>query len=125
MIPPIFPAVDVPAVQALLQAPGKGLRFYAFGRAPQGVVYPYAVWQLIGGQPENYVNQVPDIDTFGVQIDVYATQSQGADMARNVAEAVRDAIEPVAHITAWTGEFIDPDTKNHRFSFDSEWIVNR
>ena len=42
-----------------------------------------------------------------------------------MALALRDAIEPVAYITAWLGESIDPDTKNNRFSFQVDWIVLR
>ncbi|MBF4377310.1 tail completion protein gp17, partial [Vibrio anguillarum] len=30
------------------------LRLYMFGLAPQSPTKPYAVWQVIGGQPENY-----------------------------------------------------------------------
>lgn len=125
MFPPIFEAVDVPAVRALLKASGGELRFYLFGRAPQNPVYPYAVWQVSYGNPENYINQVPDIDTFGTQIDVYAKPSQGVSVARQVAEALRDAIEPVAHITSWRGESQDPNTNNFRFGFDADWWVSR
>lgn len=123
--PPIFEAVNVVAVQALLKAPGGPLRFFLFGMAPQGVTLPYAVWQTVGGSPENYVNQTPDVDSLSGQLDVYASPAQGASAARAVAQAIRDAIEDKCHITAWRGEFIDPDTKNWRSSFDFDWIVYR
>jgi hypothetical protein len=125
MYPPIFQAVDVAGVQALLKTGTGPLRFYLFGMAPQNTPLPYAVWQTAYGSPENYINQVPDVDSFGVQIDVYASQSQGPARARAVAAAIRDAIEPHAHITSWRGDSIDPQTMNHRFSFDVDWIVNR
>tara|TARA_R110002124_G_scaffold85350_2_gene221428 strand:+ start:13556 stop:13927 length:372 start_codon:yes stop_codon:yes gene_type:complete len=98
------------------------VRLWPFGEAPEGTQTPYAVWQGIGGNPENYINQRPDIDSFDLQVDVYADT---ASSARNVAEALRDAIEPNAHITSWRGERRDPETKRYRFSFDLEWFVER
>lgn len=123
MFPPIFPVVDASAAcRALLRAAGGPTRFYQFGLAPQNVVKPYAVWQRAFGAPENYLGNVPDVDSFTLQVDVYASS---ADSARAVALTLRDAIEPVAHITAWLGESVDPDTKNNRFSFQVDWWVPR
>jgi hypothetical protein len=127
MTPPIFAAVDVAPVRALLKSGNGPLRFYAWGMAPQNVTYPYAVWRFAGGLPENYLGDVPDIDSFSLQIDVYAADVQGqrSEMTRRVAEALRDAIEPVAHITAWRGESRDPDTKSYRFTFDVDFWTPR
>lgn len=125
MYPPIFDAVDVAPVRALLKTGNGPLRFYLFGMAPQNVALPYAVWQTVYGAPQNYVNQAPDIDTFGVQIDVYAGPSQGPGVARQVAQAIRDAIEPHCHITSWRGDSVDPQTRNFRFGFDADWFVDR
>lgn len=122
MYPPIYEAVNIPAVRAVLKTGTGPLRFYLFGKADQNTPKPYAVWQTAYGTPENYLGQTPDVDRFGVQVDVYATS---ADSARAVALALRDAIEPHAHITSWRGDSIDPDTQNYRFSFDCDWIVNR
>ncbi|EWS53020.1 MULTISPECIES: DUF3168 domain-containing protein [unclassified Methylibium] len=125
MYPPVFPAVAAStAVKALLGS--NPVRFYQFGLAPQNVQKPYAVWQRVFGAPENYLGSTPDIDTFSIQIDVYASpDSSGANTARNVAQAIRDAIEPHCHITSWLGESVDPDTMSHRFSFQSDWITAR
>lgn len=121
MYPPIFPTVAAStAVKALIGS--NPVRCYQFGLAPQDVTKPYVVWQRVFGSPENYMNQTPDMDSFTVQMDVYATSG---DSARTVAAALRDAIEPVAHITSWLGESIDPDTKNYRFSFQTDWWVAR
>lgn len=121
MTPPIFQvcAADS-AVTALL---GTGpTRLFPFGDAPQGVTLPYAVWQMITGFPENYLDQAPDIDSFTVQMDVYA--STGSE-ARQVAEALRNAIEPRAYVVGWNGESTDPDTGHKRYGFDIEWHVHR
>jgi len=122
--PPIYPAVAAsPACVALLKSGTGPVRFYQFGiNEEQPQTYPYAVWQRVGGLPENYLGQTPDIDSFTVQVDVYA---KSADQARTVATALRDAIESVAHITGWFGESRDPDTKNYRFTFQTDWWTSR
>ncbi|HHK0021490.1 TPA: DUF3168 domain-containing protein [Pseudomonas aeruginosa] len=121
MFPPIFlvAAVD-PGVTALIGS--NPVRLYLFGEAPQGVVYPYVVWQSFGGLPENYLGTLPDADSYSTQIDVYADT---AASARAVAKALRDAIEPIAYVTSWRGESRDTETKKYRFSFDVAWIVQR
>lgn len=121
MFPPIFQvcAADSAVTAILGSSP---VRFYPFGEAPQGVQLPYAVWQSIGGEPQNYINERPDIDRFAVQIDVYA---DAATPARAVAKALRDAIEPNAHITRWGGEWREPETKSYRISFDCDWWTPR
>lgn len=123
--PPIFETVNVAPVQALLKTGSGELRFYLFGRAPQNVAKPYAVWRQAYGAPENFIDQRPDTDSFGVQVDVYSGPKQGPSVARAVAMALRDAIEPKAYITAWRGESQDPDTNNFVFSFDCDWLTPR
>lgn len=125
MYPPIFEAVNVPAVQALLKTGKDPLRFYLFGMAPQGVKYPYAVWRLVTATPENYLADRPDIDGQTVQVDVFASPSQGASVARQVSTALSYAIEGHAYITSWLGESIDPDTKNPTSKFQVDWLTPR
>ncbi|MNO31434.1 hypothetical protein D3C76_214080 [compost metagenome] len=121
MFPPIFAVCAAsPAVTALL---GAGpVRLYLAGEAPQDVVKPYAVWQLAGGVPENYLGDRPDMDGYTTQIDVYAAT---ASSARAVAKALRDAVEAVAYVVAWRGESRDTETKNYRYSFDVDWLTPR
>jgi hypothetical protein len=121
MIPPIF-ATCMESSEVIDLLGSSPMRVYQFGRAPQNVVRPYAVWQVVGGTPENYLGNVPDIDRFATQIDVYATT---ASDARDVARAMRDAIEPVAHIVGWRGEDREPETQLYRVSFDVDWFVHR
>ncbi|GAB3099692.1 DUF3168 domain-containing protein [Aestuariicella hydrocarbonica] len=121
MYPPIFAICSVDAgVQAQLGS--DQCRLYPFGLAPQGVTKPYAVWQQVSGGPENYINQRPDMDLFSIQVDCWATS---ADEARAVAQALRDAIEPHAHITAWYGDRRDPETKNYSYAFAVDWFTPR
>lgn len=122
MTPPIelVCAAD-PGVTALLGS-GVDLRMYPFGEAPEGVLKPYAVWQLVDGSPENYLAGRPDTDGFTLQVDVYGTTSKSV---RQVRDAIRDAIELRAYVTRWGGESRDTATKNFRSSFDVDWIVRR
>ncbi|WP_028627656.1 tail completion protein gp17 [Metapseudomonas resinovorans] len=121
MFAPLFQvcAADAAVQVALGNNP---VRLYPFGEAPQNVARPYAAWQGIGGAPENFLSQRPDIDRFAIQVDVYADT---ATAARNAAKALRDAIEPHAHITRWGGESRDPVTNHYRVSFDVDWWTPR
>jgi hypothetical protein len=118
---PVFAiASAAPAVTALLgSAP---VRFFLFGEAPQGVERPYAVWQTVYGSPENKLADTPDDDRWGVQVDVYADD---AATARAAAEAIRNAVEPVAYVVSWNGEFREPETKLYRYSFTTEFLTPR
>ena len=123
MHPPLYVvcAADT-SVQNLLTGSDGLLRLYPFGEARQQEAYPYAVWHVIGGQPENYLADRPDVDSSSTQIDVYARTWSSA---RDVYRAVRDAIEGEAYITGFAGEMRDPETKAYRVSFTVEWITNR
>jgi len=122
MFPPVFQtAENDPAVTALLQT-GSTLRVYLFGEAAQKTVYPYAVWQMAGGAPENYLGETPDIDQFTTQIDVYADTAASAWAA---GKALRDSFEKVAYITSWRGTTRDSETRKYRLSFDCAWWTPR
>lgn len=44
---------------------------------------------------------------------------------RDVAKAIRNAIELKATITRWGGDSHDPKTQTYRYSFDVDWLVPR
>jgi hypothetical protein len=118
---PIFAvcAADV-GVRALLGITPH--RLYPFGEAPEGVIKPYAVWQLVTGSPENYLAGRPDLDGFTLQVDVYAVT---ATSARAVTDAIAHAIELNAYVVRWGGESKDTATNLYRSSFDVDWLVPR
>lgn len=129
MYPPVFPTVNASSTVRTLLGPNP-VRFYQFGQNDQQpVVYPYAVWQRIYGNPNNFLGDVPDSDNYTLQIDVYVapTQQNGATKAREIAAALRDALEAplTSYVTQWLGESRDPETKAYRFSFQNEWLVAR
>lgn len=121
MYAPIFAVCFASAaVKAVLGS--SPMRLYLFGEAEQGGLKPYATWQTIGGNPENYINQAPDIDSFALQVDCWG---ETAASARAVGQALRNAIEPRAHITSWRGESRDTETNLYRLSFDLTWWTPR
>lgn len=122
--PPIFTLASASsAVRAFLKTGSEVLRFYLFGEADQKTGVPYAVWQTIGGSPENYINQVPDADDWSTQVDVYAKES--ATQARDIAKALMEAFEGAAYVTAYNGEYREAETRLYRFSFTVDWITHR
>ena len=78
MFPPFFESVEnVAGVKAIF---GNSPRVYPHGIADQNTRAPYCVFQMITGNPENYLNQLPDMDGYTVQVDVYAeSPSEAAD----------------------------------------------
>lgn len=122
MYPPAFAIVAAsPGVQALIGAP-PNVRFHPFGEANPNPMLPYAVWQTVFGSPFNYLGNTPDGDAFGTQIDVFANE---ATEARAVAAAIRAAVEPVAYVSSYNGEFRDQVTRHYRYSFTVDWLVSR
>ncbi|PUA43455.1 hypothetical protein C5U62_22780 [Pseudomonas protegens] len=120
MIAPIFKVCAAsPAVTALLGM--SPTRLYPHGEAPEGVVRPYVVWQVVSGSPINYVNGVPDTDRYGLQVDVYAETATSADQ---VATAIRKAIGWHAYVTGFGVDTRDAATKNYRKGFDVAWLVS-
>lgn len=121
MLLPIFSIVNTSAAVIALLGPAP-VRVYAFGLAPQRVGTPYATWQIISGSPENYLGSLPDVDAYSVQFDVWADSELSVLSA---AQALRNAIEPRAHITAWGNAAQDSQTKLYRYTFSADFIVQR
>ncbi|WP_455913794.1 tail completion protein gp17 [Pseudomonas syringae] len=119
--PPIFQVATAdPAVRALIgESP---VRFFLFGMAPEKPAGTYCVWQVINGSPDNYLAGRPDVEAYGLQVDVYATTAAGA---RAAGQAIEYAIELAARVTSYNGETRDTETMLYRYSFDVDWIVQR
>lgn len=122
MHPPLHAICAADTIVQELLGSGSVLRLYPFGEARQKDSYPYAVWQIVGGAPENYLSGAPDTDRFRTQLDVYGKTWASA---REVADALQAAIEGDAYVVAYNGESRDPETKSYRVSFDIDWIANR
>ena len=122
MYPSVFSiAAASPAVTATLGS--SPTRFWPFGHSEAKGPRPYAVHQLVYGNPDNSLSCVPTTDLFGVQVDCYA---QTVSAARGVAGALRDAFEAsLNHVVAWNGEDWEPATGLYRVGFTVEFWTER
>lgn len=126
MLPPIFQALTASsAVKAIVGTP-PAARIYRHGAAPQGLIEPYVTWALVTGEPYNTLSELPAVDRQTVQIDCWHPGLPvGAKQIELLAEAVRDAIEPYAHMTATLLDLQEPDTKLFRISMQFDWFLAR
>lgn len=108
-------------VKALIGTP-PAMRLYPFGQANQNTAKPYVTWQTITGLPANYIGQLPDIDEYRVQVDVWAA-TEASSYA--VAEAIRDAVEPHAMMINSGGTFRDPETTGYRYLLEFQFFHPR
>lgn len=102
--------------------PALGNRIAPFGEIEQESVLPYLVWQTVVGTPENYLDDLPDVDKTRVQLDVWAATGAQAEA---VAQSVRDALEPVGYMISYGNTTRDPDTRAFRFGQDFDFITPR
>lgn len=111
MLPSVYPLLTAaPAVTALV-----GNRIYRHGAAPQTVTAPYITWYVVSGVPENTLDDVPRIDNYSVQVDCWSNNTGTGDaQIEELAEAVRDAIEPTAYMTAVSIDERDFETQRYR-----------
>lgn len=121
MFPPLFATLFASApVKALLGT--SPLRVYPAGEATQDTPVPYAVFQTIVGVPEQFLATRCDMDSYTVQVDVYAATLASA---RACASAIRVALENVAYITSVREPAKDPTTRNYRYSLDVDFWTPR
>lgn len=126
MLPVIFPFLKAsPAVTALIGAGTDPItdpvRVYRHGSAKQDVVKPYVTWSVPAGDAQ-ITFEGADADTFRVQVDCWSDDGQEIDV---LARAVRDALEPHAHLVAYLADERDPETKRYRISFAFDFIEPR
>jgi hypothetical protein len=120
MLAPVFTTLRAAApVTALIGDPP---RVYRHGAAPENVTKPYATWVIAGDTPENELSAVPGVDRQVVQIDCWSLTDAGVEA---LAIAVRNAIEPVAHMTAIVTNIREPETLLYRIGLQFDWFVSR
>jgi uncharacterized protein DUF3168 len=122
MTPAVFGIIAASAeCTAIIGSPPQ-MRFYSFSEAPQTPQRPYAVWQMITSVPANYLGRLPDTDDARVQVDVYADQQSTANQ---LAVAIRDAIEPHAHMVNASDRARDPTTRAYGYLMEFEFFTPR
>lgn len=122
MLPPVFATLK--AYQPVRDIVGTNPpRIYRHGSAPQTTDKPYVTWFVVSDAPENELSETPPIDRYTVQVDCWHQSDSGIE---SLAEAVRDAIEPYAHMTGMPinqREMLD--TKLYRIALQFDWFVPR
>lgn len=118
MLPPIYTILTTtPAVTALVDT-----RIYPHGDAPQDVARPYITWFVVSDAPQNTLDSPPSIDQSTVQIDCWHITSSGVV---DLAQAVRLAIEPHAHVTNIFLNGREPETRLYRFAIQLDYWLPR
>lgn len=121
MIPNVFPILNADTdVKDLLG--DDPLRVFPWGEAPKDVALPYATYGVFNGNPQNMLDRVPQVDVLGTQIDIWA---ETASEVIECAEAIRDALEPHAHMTSIDNATRDEETKLFRSRLDFDFFTNR
>ncbi len=92
--------------------------------APHGTPYPYAVWSIVGGGPQNNLDCPANIDHMSFQIVVYDTiKKRSYDMR----EIIRKTLEPHCYITNIHPNHFEriADTNIFGRGFDANWFLDR
>ncbi len=121
MLPPIYNLLQAdPTVVGMV-----GNRVFRHGTAPKGVSSPYLTWFQVAGTPENTLSERPAVDRSTVQLDVWVDGPNGDRRAEEIAEAVRDALEPYAHQTSTPIDQRDPETRLWRIALEFDFWLSR
>lgn len=126
MFPPVFATLK--ASQAVKNIVGVNPpRIFRHGSAPQRpdglpLSDPYVTWFLVVGTPENNLSDLPPVDRMTVQVDCWHQTDSGIE---TLAEAVRDAIEPVAHMTGIVVNLRETETKLYRIGMQFDHWLDR
>lgn len=121
MNPPVFTILNASAtVKALLGT--NPLKVFPWSEAPQNTTPPYATYGVYNGNPQNTMDQVPQIDNLGTQVDIWASSVASC---LQCALAVRNALEPHAHMTSTESYERDPETNLFRTRMDFDFFTAR
>lgn len=125
MLPPVFPLLR--AAQAVTALIGTSpTRAFRHGSAPQNVAAPYVTWAVISGVPQNALDEVPRVDQLSVQVDCWSDNTgTGSAAVEQLATAVRDALEPHAHMVSGPADSRDPETMRYRITMTFDFWRSR
>lgn len=124
MLPPVFVTLKASsAVRAIVgTSPAK---IYRHGHAPQGVEPPYITWQVVTATPENQLSGTPTTDRATIQVNCWYPEIGGDKGIEVLATAVRDAIEPFAHMTSMPIDQQEPETRFFWIALEFDWFNDR
>jgi hypothetical protein len=126
MLPPIFTTLkastDVKNIVG--QNPP---RIYRHGSAPERpdnlpLSDPYITWFVVIDTPENNLSSLPPVDRVSIQVDCWHQTDAGIEL---LAKAVRDALEPHAHMTGVPVDGKETETKLYRKALTFDYWLDR
>lgn len=121
MLPPIFQLLKNSAeVKAIVGT--NPPRIFRYNDVPQDTQRPYVSWFVIDAQPENSLSDLPTVDRMSVQVDCWHPTDAGIE---RLAQAVRDAIEPHAHMTGMPINARERETKLYRIALQFDFWHDR
>ncbi len=122
MLPPVFAILSNDSMVQSICA----TRIYRHGWAPEKVIAPYATWFVVSGLPENSISETPRVDRYTVQIDCWSDNTgTGSQTVESLATAVRDAIEPLHHMTGIVVNDHDAATDRYRIGLQFDFWTER
>ena len=94
------------------------------GPIPQGTQLPAVTYTVTSGNPENYIDAPPTLDSIVVTVDVWEFTSDACDA---LADKVRRALEDGGKncCIRLNPDDYEPDTRRFRVSFDFEFWLSR
>lgn len=125
MFPRIFQTIAADSVVTAIIGTNP-VRCYRHGSAPQNVVAPYVTWFIVAGTAENNLSTTPATDRWTIQADCWSDNTgTGSAGIETLAEAVRDALEPIGHMTGVVVNTRDPETQRFRIGLQFDVWLNR
>lgn len=121
MLPDIFQTLKASAaVKAIVGT--NPPRIFPHGSVPEDTGRPYVTWFVVTADPHNNLSDLPPGDRYLMQVDCYHQTAPGIVL---LAQAVRDAVEPRAHMTGMPVNGRDPVTRLYRIALTFDWFVDR
>lgn len=92
--------------------------------APRKTDFPYAVWSVVHGEPDNNLDCPATTDHISFQIVVYDSNQKRASEVRQV---VRQVLEQHCYVTAIHPSHFEriADTNIFGRGFDANWFLDR
>ncbi len=125
MLPAVFPLLSAAGpVTAIIGT--NPVRAYKHGQAPQNVIAPYVTYASISTVPQNALDEAPRVDAFSMQVDCWSVNTgTGSAGIETLAKAVRNAIEPVAHMVSGPTDSFDAETGRYRITMTFDFWTHR
>jgi hypothetical protein len=118
MFPPVYQTLRANATVLAMV----GDRIGAQGWVPQDTTRPYITWFIVIGQPHDTLSEIPQSDFDSVQIDCWHQTEAGV---RQLAMAVRDALDVDETLNRVVVNNRDTETKLYRVGIQADFITQR